>query len=71
MAKILSFPRLARVIRLFSSQNTHEIEAPLNIHDEHEFISRRCREIEQERQLGLRKERLFELRVQAGRESVI
>ncbi len=71
MAKILSFPRLAQVIRLFSSQDTCESEAPLNIHDEHEFIVRRCREIEQERQLGLRKERLFELRVQAGKESVV
>lgn len=71
MAKILSFPRLAQVIRLFSFQNTREIEAPLNIHDEHEFIMRRCREIEQEKQLGLRKERLFELRVRAGKESVV
>ena len=71
MAKILSFPRLAQVIRLFSSQERREIEAPQNIHDEHEFIMRRCREIEQEKQLGLRKERLFELRVQAGKGSVV
>ena len=71
MAKILSFPRLAQVIRLFSSQERRDSEAPLNIHDEHEFIMRRWREIDQERQLGLRKEKLFELRVQAGKESVV
>ena len=71
MAKILNFPRLARVIELFSWSRAHTCELPFSSHDEQEFIVRRCREIEErERHIREEKDKVFRLRALNGGEGI-
>ena len=71
MAKILNFPSLAKVIRLFAWNENPKPDAPFNIFDEHDFVVRRCREImEREARLREDKEKAFRLRVLTGGEGI-
>jgi hypothetical protein len=71
MAKILNFPRLARVIELFSWSKEPARELPFSPHDEQEFIVRRCREIEErEQRIREEKDKVFRLRALNGGEGI-